>query len=203
MAKDTLLLKAQKFSEPFYKDEKRYYHNLEHIQYMLHVLEERANLDKLSASVRERLLLSVWGHDLIYNPRKKNNEECSAKEFNRWLRTELHTQGSEYEPLCNDITRLILATKHTHPPQYADEALLMDADLSILAAPTTQFEQYERAIRQEYQHVPTILYRIGRSQILKSFLNREHIFYSPEFADLETKARDHLKYSLTELLKGS
>lgn len=140
------------------------------------------------------LALAVWGHDLVYDPRRHDNEERSAEQFDAWLAT----QGAEVE-LRQNVRSLILATRHSSPPLTREEALLVDADLSILGAPEQEFQAYEEGIRREYAHVPALLYRVGRRKVLQGFLNRKRLYHTPEFSALEPQARTNLQASLNNL----
>lgn len=175
-----LLTPARAFALPYYQQPTRAYHNDRHVRHMLWALAERGVLTP-------ELALAVWGHDLIYDAKAKDNEERSAAVFDDWLAT----QGAAPE-LRNQIRAMILATQHIAPPSDRPSALLVDADLSILGADADAFAAYNQGIRQEYSHVPGPLYRLGRRQVLQSFLNRERIYNTPEFAALEQQARANL-----------
>ncbi len=182
-----LATQAEAFALPYYAEPHRTYHNATHIKAVYHALEVRGLMTLA-------LALAVWGHDLVYNPAAKDNEEQSAEIFGVWL----GAQGASAQLLA-DVRRLILATKHTDPASQRDEALLIDADLSILGADAKAFKQYNKAIRQEYKQVPSLLYKVGRRKILKSFLARPQIFCTPEFAGLELQARVNLNWAIKNL----
>ncbi|MFK7603371.1 phosphohydrolase [Deinococcus sp. SM5_A1] len=158
----------------------RFYHNAEHVRATLHALDSRGVLTPA-------LALAVWGHDLIYDARAGDNEERSAEAFDGWLASQ-----NASADLRGEIRALILATKHNTPPVTRAEALLVDADLAILGASAADFTAYDAAIRQEYVHVPGLLYRVGRKKVLRGFLDRERIYTTPEFAELEAQARENL-----------
>lgn len=185
MSSSLLLTAAEAFALPHYREAHRAYHNESHVRAMLHALAVRGVLTPT-------LALAVWGHDLIYDPRAKDNEERSAQVFDDWLAS----QGASGE-LRAEVKALILATKHTSAPASREEALLVDADLSILGADGQTFAAYNAAIRQEYRHVPDLLYRPGRRNVLQSFLNREQIYSTPAFAGLEAQARRNLRRALS------
>ena len=80
------------------------------------------------------------------------------------------------------------------------DAALVDVDLGILGASPDTFEAYDRAIRREYEWMPEDRYRAGRAAVLKSFLDRDAIYHTPEIrTELERKARQNLKRKLDEL----
>jgi predicted metal-dependent HD superfamily phosphohydrolase len=98
------------------------------------------------------------------------------------------------------VRELVLATKHNAVPEEEDAKLLVDVDLSILAAPEQRFAEYERQVRQEYGWVPEDAFRQGRARILASLLNRASIYSTAWFASrLEQQARKNLSRSLKEL----
>ncbi|WP_019585468.1 HD domain-containing protein [Deinococcus apachensis] len=184
---EELLAPAEAFALPFYAQPHRAYHNADHVRAVLHALDARGLLTPA-------LALAAWGHDLVYDPRASDNEERSAKVFGEWLREQ------DLSPeLGEEVRRLILATRHDAPPTTRDEALLVDADLSILGADSRMFAAYDSAIRQEYAFVPEEAYRAGRARVLQSFLDRERIFTTPEFAGLEAQARVNLASALERL----
>ena len=184
---DGLMQRARIFCVPFYVQPQRAYHTLSHIEAMLDALDERSVLTS-------PLALAVWGHDLIYDPQRHDNEAQSAGKFGDWLQG----QGAE-AALVAEVRRLILETRHTEPPTDRAAALLVDADLSVFGADDETFWAYEHAIRQEYSFVPWAQYRDGRMAVLQGFLEREQIYTTPEFAGSEDAARGHLEEAMAML----
>ncbi|MCE0556640.1 hypothetical protein [Motilimonas sp. E26] len=174
-----------------YQEPHRYYHNLTHIDACLTQLEQIENQldDPLS------LALAIWFHDVIYDPRKSNNEEASADLACAYL-----TQCGCAQEIIAKVRHLILLTQHPSQPVTKDEEILIDVDLSILGAEPEVYDQYELAIRQEYQHVPSILYKIGRKKLLRSFLARPQIYLSASFyCEREQIARANLQRAIDNL----
>jgi len=96
------------------------------------------------------------------------------------------------------VHALIMATRHTANPALPDEQLLVDIDLSILAAEKVRFDEYEQQIRREYAFVPGWLFRRKRRQILQGFLERPSIYSTAHFrASMEARARANLKQSIS------
>ncbi|MBZ9713445.1 phosphohydrolase [Deinococcus multiflagellatus] len=187
MNPDALLGAAEAYARPFYAEAHRAYHNAAHVEAVLGALGSRGVLSPA-------LALAVWGHDLIYDPRARDNEARSAEVFGAWLAG----QGAPTD-LVAQVRALILATQHRALPATREEALLVDADLGILGASPAKFAAYDAAIRQEYRHVPGPLYRMGRRKVLQGFLNRSRIYTTPEFAGLEEQARANLAGALARL----
>jgi predicted metal-dependent HD superfamily phosphohydrolase len=121
------------------------------------------------------LALAAWFHDAVYQPDRDDNEERSA-----YVAYDALEQAGASPELMTEVMRLIRLTA-SHDPQPDDVAgvVLCDADLSILGAARDKYVQYARDIRQEYIHVPMADYHAGRSRVLSTFLERDHIYRTP------------------------
>lgn len=173
-----------------YAEPQRHYHTLEHIQSCLALLERFRLLAQRPAEVE----LALWFHDVVYDPRRTDNEERSAD----LARETLLSAGAPGEPV-ERIAGFILATKG-HEGVEGDGALVLDIDLSILGASEEEFERFDRGIREEFNHVPSPLYRVGRRRVLEGFLKRERIYrLEPFFDALEEQARRNLERKIAEL----
>jgi predicted metal-dependent HD superfamily phosphohydrolase len=172
----------QSYSEPH-----RFYHTLQHLGECLELLDIAAPL----AARLPEIQLALWFHDAIYDPQRQDNEDRSAI----WAIESLWNLDSTIAQRVHD---LVLVTKHHRVLHDADAQLLVDVDLAILGADEGRFAEYDRQIRQEYHWVSAEDFRVGRSQILKSFLERPAIYVTPWLADqLELKARRNLENSLS------
>lgn len=175
-----------------YRESHRAYHNLQHVKECLDWF------DKLRDEAEDPLILelAIWYHDAVYDPRGLGNEDKSAS----LART--HLVGSTLEPGKADaVARLILWTTHTEAPAGGDATLIVDIDLAILGAPADRFQEYESQVREEYSWVPDFIYKRKRASILRSFLERPHIYSSRRMRDaLEDRARSNLRESLSRLV---
>jgi predicted metal-dependent HD superfamily phosphohydrolase len=176
----------------YYASGGRHYHTLGHVADML---ETVASLRR-AAPPGPALLLAVWFHDVIYDPRAADNEEKSAahaREVLQPLRVPEH--------ILAETARLILLTRtHRATPEDADGAVLLDADLAVLGADAPAYDRYARAIRQEYAWVPEEDYRKGRARVLQGFLERPRIYRtSAMFEWAEDRARQNLRRELESL----
>ena len=179
-----------------YGDPQRAYHTWTHIEALLghfHALSDKLN-DK------SRVLWALYWHDAIYDPARGDNEAVSADL--------LREEGREQLPdaTLEEAARIIEATaKHQLPTQLSGEALsdaahFLDMDLSILAAREDVFDTYEDNIRFEYSFVPADIYIPARTNILKAFLGREHLYFTDTCRDKwETTARENLARSIAKL----
>jgi predicted metal-dependent HD superfamily phosphohydrolase len=170
---DAFVLLQTSHAEP-----QRHYHNLAHIEAVLDVLGRLV-------SPSPALSLAAWLHDTVYDPKRNDNEEQSAA-----LARSLLPQLRVPPEIVEEAARLILLTK-THQADEADVEgkALLDADLSILAAPQVEYDLYAAAIRREYAWVPEADYRAGRAGILERFLTRQRIYHSPAM-DEDTARRN-------------
>ena len=179
-----------------YSEPHRTYHTLNHIH---HIFQK---LDRLSHPIHDRtsLTLAIWLHDIIYNPKAKDNEQQSAH-FAHQLLTPLQIP----DRTLHTIQTLILTTQHHNPNPYStDQQILCDLDLAILGSPPKTYRQYAQAIRSEYAWIPQPDYCQGRIQILKTFLNRDRLYHIPELRDrYETQARQNLQQEITRFAEVS
>ena len=170
-----------------YRGLRRHYHTLDHIAALLMLLDRHIE----PANDRDMLTLAILYHDVVYDPTRQDNEEASAV----WAAGRL--KGLGFPPdLVGKVVRCILASRHSHEEPATDDAdigLLLDLDLSILAASPDTYRSYALAVRREYAHVPDALYRAGRKRVLESFLARDRIYRSAKLRALwEQAARANL-----------
>jgi predicted metal-dependent HD superfamily phosphohydrolase len=114
-----------------YRELHRHYHTLDHIRALLALLARFGG----AAADRDALTLVVLFHDIVYDPRRQDNEEASAS-----LAAERLAGLGFPGGLVAKVARYIVATRHDQPVEEiadADLALLLDLDLSILAAAPT------------------------------------------------------------------
>lgn len=174
-----------------YTADGRFYHTLEHLRLMFAVLDGMGG----TAVSDPALLFAVWFHDAVYQPAATDNEAQSAA-----LAAQALTRLAVPAPIIQRVGQLILLTQtHPHDVTDLDACLLLDADLSILAADAAGYGRYARQIRREYAHVPDDLYRRGRTTVLQRFLARPRLFLTPALALAEAAARANLQQELATL----
>ena len=167
-----------------YREPDRRYHTLQHLSECIDLFERVRALAAHAAEVE----VGLWFHDAVYDVHRSDNEARSAD----WLRAAAGPAG-----IATDVTErvraLIMATRHAELPTGADERLLVDIDLAILAADEARFAEYERQIRAEYAFVPEATFAARRRALLAAFLERERIYGTPRLHDeLERRARANL-----------
>lgn len=166
----------------------RHYHNLAHIEDCLAAL---AQVEGLSAREREVLTEAIWWHDIVYDPRRSDNEELSAQLAERHVRADI----------SGEVGRLIRLTK-THDVEADDRlgVILISIDLSILGAEPARYDAYAAAIRQEFIYLSEADYRVGRTAVLRRFAARPVIYPDAVFASrYDRQARDNLARELASV----
>jgi predicted metal-dependent HD superfamily phosphohydrolase len=173
-----------------YTEPQRHYHTLEHLAHALELFDD-ARSHVRDADAAE---LALWLHDLVYDPRARDNEARSAAYAARIL-----DGGGVPSRLVERVAAFIMATRHVSPPEDPDAQYVVDADLSILGGAPEEFDRYERQVRQEYAFRTDAEWREGRTGILRAFLERPRIFLTREFVRFEGPARANLERSLRHL----
>jgi predicted metal-dependent HD superfamily phosphohydrolase len=105
------------------------------------------------------------------------------------------------EQRCRHVAELVLATAgHEVQGVDRDTAVLLAADLAVLAAEPARYAEYATAVRREYAHVDDRAWRDGRSAVLRSLLARPQLF-APELdlGEWERRARANLTSELASL----
>jgi predicted metal-dependent HD superfamily phosphohydrolase len=174
-----------------YAEAHRTYHTFHHVRDCLAQLDKARHIAEHPFQVEAAL----WFHDVICDPRAKDNEEQSAW----WAECSLRKAGVSCKVALN-VSKLILATRHRDVPSDADAALVVDIDLSILGRMASVFDEYERQIRQEYDYLSDAVFRKGRTAILRGFAARKVIYQTQFFRDrYEVPARENLARSICRL----
>ncbi len=178
-----------------YTESHRFYHTLAHI---LHGLRELDPADVIVEAVDPHAVkMALWFHDVVYDPRRHDNEQRSTEIASTLLET-----GGFRAEFVDRVATLVLATAHAGKPKDDDEALLIDIDLAILGQPPERFDEYERLIRAEYSFVPEEVYCSARAKILRRFFERSYIYYTAPMRRRYEKTAEHNLKNSIECLTG-
>ncbi|HCR48512.1 MAG TPA: hypothetical protein DIW24_02710 [Bacteroidetes bacterium] len=154
-----------------YSEPHRAYHNLVHLQQMLHAIHPY----KQVLQDWEGVLLALFYHDVVYDPAASDNEAQSAK----WACERL---DKLVPPTTLNLCEALILATATH--QHHNEEtfnLFIGADLAILGSTCPEYLHYAQAIRREYARYPDKHYRDSRMTVLHRFLDRDRIFYAESF----------------------
>lgn len=175
-----------------YGDPARRYHNLGHLADVLAAVDvlspEAVNLPAVE--------LAAWFHDAVYDVRRDDNEEQSA----RLAEGQLPAAGLD-ETSVRQVARLVrLTAGHDPAAEDPDAAVLCDADLAVLAGEESRYAAYVGEIREEYAHVDDDAFRIGRMSVLRQLLALPQLFNTAEGRRRwQTSARANLRRELAAL----
>ena len=175
-----------------YSEKNRFYHNFSHVQALLKLFESFENKIQDPQAVK----FSIWFHDVIYDSKRNDNEAESTKLASEMLyKLNVNTETIEL------VKDLILATKDHGGRHLAyDAKLFLDMDLAILGMSEEIYKEYSHAIRQEYAWVSKSMYYEGRQKILKSFMERDRIYFTDEMnTRYEAQARKNIHSEIASL----
>lgn len=179
----------------------RHYHTLDHLEHMFTQLDTRTER-RLS-----EWTLAIFFHDYVLVPGDKLNEQNSLKALYRAFTS---WNQCPQERLLSRAATMILGTQTHHykynclplsgsPQEKAaeyDARLFYDADMSILASPRDQYNDYVSKVRLEYSHLSETEWCQGRKKFLDTVLIRGPIFFTEQFSDCEEIARDNIAEEL-------
>lgn len=169
-----------------YTESHRFYHRPEHLHHLIGLLHESQVSDI-------PVFLAAFYHDYIYVPGKNDNELKSAEIAQAQLE-KLGVNVTVIERVCD----LIIMTK-THQISGQDNvaATFLDADMSIIGAPTEIYSSYVDSIRKEFNSVPKFFFNRGRRKFLSALLMQERIFITDWFYEkFETQARENIAWEI-------
>lgn len=174
--------------EQAYSGKGRYYHNLQHIAFML----KNAFTHQQEVDDFDTLAFSIFYHDVVYNPKKSNNEAKSAELMAKRLSATSFPEGK-----IEKCHHQILATKEHSSEDDGDTRFLLDLDLLILGESPESYKTYTSNIRKEYAMYPDFMYKPARKKVLKHFLDMPKIYKTKLFINShEEQARENLKWEL-------
>lgn len=158
--------------EACYCEAHRAYHTLDHIAACLGELDGARALARDADAVE----MAIWFHDVVYDPRRGDNEEQSAAVACRELK---HLVAPSV--LADTVVALVRATTHDAEVSDPDQQLIVDADLSGFGQAWSVVATSSRNIRREYAFVPEDDYVNRRRSLLHAFLERPFIYYGWHF----------------------
>lgn len=179
-----------------YNETQRAYHSLQHIQQLF------SQFEQIKHQLHEPhiIALALYYHDVIYDPRRSDNELKSAEYAVEALKGYLSAEQ------CQHIYALIMMTASHELHEcldkdtVSDAAYLLDMDLSILGTPWSEYQVYAQAVRQEYRHIANEDYRTGRIAVLQKLLAHPVLYLTAYYHNhFELQARDNIKREISLL----
>lgn len=170
-------------AKPYYVNEKRFYHNYDHIIEML-------NFDS-NIILNDSQILAIICHDIVYDTNRKDNEEQSVilmkKLFSHLFENEIIEKSS-----------VIIRDTINHNPTIEDSKIVLDLDMMRLAFDYDVFIKHNDNVRKEYSQYNDEQWDFGRKQFLNTLLNKK-IFHSEYFInkDYNNKLQKNIKKFLS------
>ena len=173
-----------------YADPSRHYHDV------LHLSEVLERVDLLGPDDVVAVQLAAWFHDAVYDARRADSEERSAR-----LATSALTAAGVDAPRVAEVARLVrLTARHDAADGDRNGAVLCDADLAILAADAQRYADYVVGVRAEYAHMDDTGFAAGRAAVLERLLGVPRLFRTPRGHDRwEATARTNMLVELGHL----
>jgi predicted metal-dependent HD superfamily phosphohydrolase len=185
-----------------YAEPHRRYHTIEHITEMEDVTDALLGQVALSDERANAVRLAVWFHDAIYDPAAAAgaNENASAQ-----LAADVLQSAGMGDSTVTEVARLIRLTAG-HEVDRSDDAgaVLADADLAILAMSPGRYDRYVRDVRAEYAAVDDTAWRLGRTELLRRFLDAAPLYRTgADREQREQAAKANLGRELASLTDSS
>ncbi len=182
-----------------HREPHRRYHSVRHLRWV--VRHAVALTDAYATRIGDAgaVVAAAFFHDVVYDPTAHTNEAASAGLAERAL-----GELGWPVPRASRVATLVRATAEhaarAGPDDELDTAVLLAADLAVLAADPASYQEYVIGVRAEYSHVDDAAWRAGRTRVLRSFVDRVAI-YDPVLGltDWERRARANLAAELATL----
>jgi predicted metal-dependent HD superfamily phosphohydrolase len=169
----------------------RAYHNLDHIAQCLDVLDGV----RMLADDADAVEMALWLHDCVFIAMRDDNEEQSA-----FVAQTVASLIGAAAPFVSGVVAMIDATRHDGRMLAGDPGLVQDIDLSILGADPIVYDNYRRAIREEFAFADDERFNAGRLSFIARQLGRPRVYATAYFkAELEARARGNLQRERDEL----
>lgn len=181
----------QRYSEPT-----RFYHNLNHLDYLNAKLKQYSN--HICSSKFKIVELAILFHDSIYNIwNLAGQNELESAELLMQYNDQLYEYWFEYDYI-DDVYDMIIASAHhsEYRPELPKETkFFLDLDLLSLSESYDIFEYNNHQLYLENKpRFPNYDdFRCGSNSFLIKFLLRDKIYYSDCFDDREEIARKNIK----------
>ena len=149
--------------EFLWNDKKRFYHNVSHLENMINCIESNIYFNELKLYEKHTLLIGIFMHDAIYDPRKQDNEDRSIDFFKK-------SYIGKDTLMVQNVIKLIETTKHRKRPVYRLERIFWDADNNKFKKGYAALLTNEKLIRKENSFATNAVYKEKRISFLKTCL---------------------------------
>lgn len=155
-----------------YNEPQRHYHTMAHIEHCMAMFNECKSLVENA----DALELSIWFHDVIFEPGKPDNEARSAELYLEY------SDGVHAADLRELVARLIMATLHDGSSlEDSDAAFMVDIDLSSFGLCWEAFLKDSGDLRAENPGLSDAKFYRNKAEFLTKLRARERFFLSDFF----------------------
>lgn len=151
--KNTKLL-LEKWSEPH-----RFFHTLNHLYDLTEQIE---SMTSLKESEKKILIVSAFFHDIVYNPKRNDNELMSIDFFEKFCPNSSNAGYTQIKEIIFDTIN--------HEPKSKLSKTFCAKDSNILNSDLKYLIEYENAIFKEYQYADYADYKTKRIEFLKNWI---------------------------------
>jgi pantetheine-phosphate adenylyltransferase len=159
----------------------RSYHTQNHLLDLIGQINDHKS--KLSEKQYEKLILCALFHDIVYDPKRGDNEEKSAEFF-------INSCQDKEDIDLLEVKQMILDTK-THEAQTELSQLFIEFDMKVVNSDYEKLLEWEKGIKDEFEPIyGEENYKFGRLKFLESLLDKY-----PQNTDNLLKLIDYVKNS--------
>jgi pantetheine-phosphate adenylyltransferase len=144
-----------------WSEKTRFYHSTDHLIQIIQDIEKDSRFKHLNVYEKQALLLAAFFHDVIYDPKREDNEDKSIEYFIRSYK------GKDVKML-DKVCDLIETTKHRKKPIDNLKQIFWSADNAKLRGRFEDLKKNEELIRKEYSFVPKNEYKEKRIKFFNS-----------------------------------
>lgn len=190
-------------------EQSRFYHTVVHLIEMLQYLSqlrEETHIISMTPEDEQTILLAIFFHDAIYDPKSTTNEQDSVQLFREFAQNAAISRGHDECSLAINVERFILATRD-HFVNLSESnsplAVFLDLDMAVLGKQSVAYRAYASLIRKEYSFVDHVTYCTKRAEVLEGFLKQERIYGTDAMRNaFEGQARQNLHDEVAALRQG-
>lgn len=152
-----------------YSERQRHFHTTEHLD---DVLSQIFDINFDNEEYLFSMIIAGIFHDIVYDPRRKDNEEKSIELLETYIGIYDDTNTDGFNNIIDKSEEIILATKN-HDNKNKLCTIFNKIDCSVLDKHYQDLLIYEEQIRKEYTFVDYENYKPERIKFLKSVIS-EH-----------------------------
>jgi predicted metal-dependent HD superfamily phosphohydrolase len=144
-----------------WSEKHRFYHNTNHLIQILQDIEKHPQFKECNYYEKHALLLAAFFHDIIYDPKKDDNEDKSIRLFITCFK------GKDIK-MIDTVCDLIEVTKHRKRPFKKLERIFWDADNAKFKDGYDTLLKIEKLLQKEYSFLSKKEYKQKRIEFLKT-----------------------------------